>query len=156
MIPANLLLWGYIGYYIYNFFHADIGELPTELPVNLSKKKTNDSVDYVLALNYADPFLKEEPKPRNNNANKAPNKSNTTAITPVVQKVTNEAPKSLDIKYMGLVENKTSGVATGLISINGKTFLVKKGETIEGVLIKSLSSAKLEVKVGKENLSITK
>lgn len=156
MVPITLLIWGYIGYYIYNFFHSEVGELPTELPVNLSKKKADDSVDYVLALNYADPFLKEEPKPRNNNVNKAPNKPNSPAITPVIQKTITEAPKTLDIKYMGLVENKTSGVATGLVSINGKTFLVKKGETVEGVLIRSLSVEKLEVKVGKENISITK
>lgn len=156
MIPINLLIWSFVGYTVYDYFHSDIGSLPMELPVNLSKKKKNDSVEYKLALNYADPFLKEEPKSRNNNSNKSANTPSKPAQTIVPQKTVTEAPKTIDIKYMGLVENKTSGVATGLVSVNGKSFLVKKGEKVEGILIKSLSSDKLEVKVGKENLSITK
>lgn len=156
MIPFNLLLWGYIGYVIYDYFHSDIGTLPMERPVNLSKKKQNDSASYTLALNYADPFLKEEPRPRNNNPSKSSSTPSKPVPTIVPQKTFTEAPKTLDIKYMGLVENKTSGVATGLVSINGKSFLVKKGEKVEGVLIKTLTSDKLEVKVGKENLSILK
>lgn len=156
MIPINLLLWGYIGYTFYDYINADIDSLPTELPVNLAKKKKSDSTDYKLALNYADPFLKEEPKPRNSISNKSSNISNKPLPVTIPQKTITEAPKSLDIKYMGLVENKSSGVATGLISINGKSYLVKKGEKVEGILIKSLSAEKLEVKAGKENLSIAK
>lgn len=153
MIPINLLLWGYIGYYIYNFFHSEVVELPIELPVNLSKKKVEDSVNYVLALNYADPFLKEEPKPKNNSGAKAINQP--IHSNPVVQKI-REAPKTLDIKYMGLIENKTTGIVTGLISINGRSFLIKKGEIVEGVLVKSLMQDKLELRVGKDNLTISK
>lgn len=156
MIPFNLLLWGYIGYAIYDYYHTDIGSLAMERPVSLSKKKQSDSSNYTLALNYADPFLKEEPRPRNKNTSKATNTPNKPVQTIVTQKTVTEAPKTLDIKYMGLVENKTSGVATGLVSINGKSFLVKKGEKVEGVLIKNLSSDKLEVTVGKENLAIVK
>ncbi len=151
-ISLNLIIWGYVGYVVCDYLRTDDDIIPTELPVNFSKKKKSDSTTYSLALNYPDPFLKEEPRPRNNNTSKSANNTSKPIQVTVPQKTITEVPKSLDIKYMGLVENKTSGAATGLVSINGKSFLVKKGEKVEGILIKTLSSEKMEVKIGKENL----
>ncbi len=152
LIPINLLVWSWIGIKVYKAFSEEEDILPYEQSVSVSKLKKEDSVVYKLALNYPDPFLKEEPhyKPHATTNNPKPQP------TPTVQKAVVNPPQTIDLKYLGLVENKSSGAATGLISINGRSYLVRKGETIDGVLIRSLSSEKLEAKVGKSIVSVQK
>lgn len=152
LVPLTIFIWSYVGYTIYSYFHDDYEFLEHEYKAPLVKLKKNDTIDYKLALNYPDPFLKKEVRSKPNNQT---NNNPKPQINPVPQKTIATLPK-LEVKYMGVVENKTSGAATGLISINGKSYLVKKGEMVEGVLIKSLSSEKLEVKIGKENLTVLK
>ncbi len=154
-IPVNLFVWGYIGIKIYNTFREEENIFPYEKAVSVSKLKTEDSVVYKLALNYADPFLKEEQHYKANN-NSNTNNNPKPQIIPQIQKLVINPPKTIDLKYLGLVENKTSGAATGLVSINGKSYLVKKGDVVEGVVIKTISSEKLEAKIGKETVSVEK
>lgn len=156
LVPINLLVWGYVGFKIYKAFNEEEEILPYEQVMSVTKFKKEDSVVYKLAINYPDPFLKEEPR------YKAAGNSNSgghvpkVPVNPPVQKPIVAPQRTIDLKYLGLVENKTSGTSTGLISINGKSYLVKKGEVVEGVLIKSISSEKLEGKIGKETISIQK
>jgi hypothetical protein len=155
LVPFNVLLWGYVAFKVYSAFNEEEESLPAEQSVSLAKLKKGDSIIYKPALNYPDPFLKEEPKHRlshNTPATNAPK-----SAPPVVQqKTVSNVPSTLDIKYLGLVENKTSGSATALISINGRSSLVKKGQVLDGLTIKSISSDRIEIKMGKENIVIQK
>jgi hypothetical protein len=156
LIPVNLFIWSYAGIKIYNAFSEDEDILPYEHTVSVAKLKKEDSVVYKLALNYPDPFLKKEAQYKSNTSSNAGSSAPKSRPVSVVPKTVVTPPKTIDIKYLGLVENKTSGAATGLISINGKSYLVKKGEVVDGVLIKSISSEKLEAKIGKEVISVQK
>lgn len=156
LIPVNLFVWGYVGFKIYRAFNEEEDVLPFEQAVSVSKLKKEDSIVYKLALNYADPFLKEEPRYKTNANSGSSGNIPKPSVNPPVQKTITAVPKTIDLKYLGLVENKSSGAATGLISINGKSYLVKKGDVVEGVSIKSISSEKLEAKIGKDLISVQK
>ncbi len=153
LIPVTVIIWIYVGYTIFSYFHEDNEFLEQEHKLPIVNLKKKDVTKYKLALNYPDPFLKQEIHIRSNNQ---VNNNLKSQINPITQKTTATLPKTIDIRYMGVVENKTSGAATGLISISGKSYLVKKGELVEGILIKSITSDKLEAKIGKEIISISK
>lgn len=160
LIPLNLFIWGYLGYSIYNGLS---GEEEEEIPpvttvVKTLLKADKDSVTYQLKLNYPDPFLREGVKVRE------PDYSVTdkVATSPkpkvvAVVKTPTLAPKPADdIKYLGLVKNNTTGVSTALISINGRTYIIKKGDAVTTYTIKEVYSDYVELKDGKTILKINK
>jgi len=157
LLPLNLLLWGYIGYKIYISLNDDNTFLPSEYPVSKADVKMVDSEKYTLSLDYEDPFLKEQPKhSKNRSGNTA---VNITRPKPVnTNKSIQNIPvvKVNEIKYLGLIQNETSGLSTGLITVNGKSYIIKKGETVEGLVIKSIESENLLIKEGKTLLTIRK
>lgn len=155
MVPVNICLWGFIGYKIYSTFNESDEIIPIENPI-AKIKVDEDTNTYKLSLNYPDPFLKDEPTKKttqNNSIASAhkpvinPSHKSTETITPT---------PSREIKYLGLIQNKSSGVTTALISINGKSYLIKKGEIIEGVNFESITDQIIIAKIGKEKLTINK
>lgn len=155
MVPANLLLWGYISYAVYQYMHEPEFTFPNEV-IASSLKLNEDTTTYVLNLDYPDPFLKEEviKKPKQHNSNFATTK---IAVKPQLKntKATSAEPAK-DIKYLGLIQNKTSGTITALVSINGKSYIIKKGEIIEGVNFESITDQIIIAKIGREKLTINK
>jgi hypothetical protein len=154
LVPLNLFIWSYVGWKIYSAFNEEdisLIENVSSLPVKL---RGGDSVTYVLSLSYADPFLKAEPKSsrsKSNNLNTA--KPLVPAVKPTKQI---EPPKTVDIKYLGLVQNKAKGNITAMVSINGRSYIVKAGQTIENVVFTSITPELITARIGKEKLSIKK
>lgn len=154
LLPLNIFIWAFIGYKIYASLQDE--------DVTLSEAKSppvkldhSDSASYSLQLNYADPFLKQEPARKSKPSAAAPVKASSPVL--VTEKKTAPSPApTLDIKYMGLVQNKTSGATTAMVSINGKSYLVKAGEVVEQVAFTSINSDAMTVKVGKNKLTIIK
>jgi hypothetical protein len=155
MVPVNICLWGFIGYKFYSAFGDSEADIPIENAI-ATLKVNEDTTTYQLSLNYPDPFLKEEPKVRHeqNNLNSTNNKP-LTNIHPKFTATVTPTP-SKEIKYLGLIQNKSSGAATALISINGKSYIIKKGEMIEGVNFESITDQIIIAKIGKEKLTINK
>ncbi|MGZ3883526.1 MAG: hypothetical protein ACXVPQ_05035 [Bacteroidia bacterium] len=155
-LPVNLLLWGYIGYKLYTSFGEGEEALPDEFPVTVARLKDADSLTYELSLNYEDPFLKNVSvrAVQANNAAKreAPKTKPVDAKPAPVQK---EA-RVTDIKYLGLIHNKSSGVKTALISINGQSHIIKPGETVNGIAVQQVDKDFIVVKEGKEKTTITR
>jgi hypothetical protein len=54
------------------------------------------------------------------------------------------------------VKNNTTGISTALISINGQSHLVKKGDIINDITIKTISNESVEIKEGKTTQFISK
>ncbi len=157
LIPVNILVWGF---FIYRFYSAytegdvDIEENKMQV-VKLDELK--DSARYELILNYKDPFLRETEKVRSKSSTGIKNENNAIVKTPVVKTPSVVVQKAAsDIKYFGLVKNNTTGIATALISINGQTHLVKKGDVINGMNIKNISNESVELKEGKNTQIINK
>lgn len=150
MVPLNIFIWGYVGFKFYSAFSENENETAIKDPASVQVKNADTSV-YTLALNYEDPFLKSESAPvikRENHVSVHPKPDNN-----IVKK---EPEKLPEIKYLGIISNKTSGITTALISLNNKHFIVKSGETVEGILIKSISSENLKIKIGNTTSSISK
>jgi Tfp pilus assembly protein PilP len=149
LIPVNILVWGF---FIYRFYTAY-----TEGDVTIEDSNTQvikldelkDSIDYKLSLSYKDPFLREGEKRKEHSSNNSKT-NNPVQKEKVVKTPTVSVPKiQTEIKYFGLVKNNTTGISTALISINGQTHLVKKGDVINGITIKSISNETIELKEGK-------
>ncbi len=156
MIPLNILIWGFFIYRIYSAFMEN--EIPdinnTVQTIKLDELK--DSVDYKLSLNYKDPFLREGEKTKSHSNSGNSNSNNTELKVKVVKTPTLVVKAPNDIKYFGLVKNNTTGVSTALVSINGKSHLVKKGDVIDGLSIKNISNDAVEIKEGKNSITVSK
>ncbi len=159
LIPLNLFIWGYLGYSIYAGLSGEEEEVPVTTVVKTLLKTDNDSVTYSLKLNYPDPFLREGVKVREPNYSGTDN-ANVAAPKPkavAVVKTPTLAPKPADdIKYLGLVKNNTTGVSTALISINGRTHIIKQGDVVNAYTIKEVYSDYVELREGKTILKINK
>ena len=157
LIPVNLLVWGF---FIYRFWSAyNMADEPAGVPKlqAIKPEDIKDSAAYTLKLDYKDPFLKD--------AGRAIEHLNTTynANPPAPQKqmavikASPLIPKLLpDIRYMGLIKNNSSGIATALISVNGQSRLIKQNETHDGILFKSFNKDSLVAKWGKEKIVVRK
>ena len=160
LIPLNIAIWCYLGYSIYSGLKEE--ELPefSESTQVIKLDELKDTITYHLALNYSDPFLREGEKNKSHSTSNSTNNSNSNNNTPknVPVKTPSVAVVKIqaDIKYLGLVKNNSTGISTALLSINGKSHLVKKGDVIEGISVKNISNDAIELKEGKTTLSISK
>jgi hypothetical protein len=162
LIPLNIIIWCYLGYSIYSGLKED--DLP-EISKAKSVNKLNDlkdTVSYKLRLNYNDPFLRESEKNKTysnlynvNNGNNTANVTVPKNTSPKVPKVEEVKPVP-EIKYLGIIKNNTTGISTALVSINGKSYLAKKGDVIEGFGITNITNQVIELKEGKSTIAINK
>ena len=88
---------------------------------------------------------------QSNNRDAAP--KNIPIKTPSVAAIVKPAT---EIKYLGLVKNNSTGISTALVSINGKSHLVKKGDVVDGISIKNISNESMEVKEAKKIIIVSK
>ncbi len=162
LIPLNIFIWGYLAYSIYAGLKGDEVEIATIKNEQMPLSEVTDTIAYRLQLNYTDPFLKDFAKhhePRTNSGNNGTNlnttKTNNTVNVAKTQTVAAVKPAA-DIKYLGLVKNNATGISTALISINGKTFVIKKGDVVESLVIKDVFNDYVEIKEGKTISKISK
>jgi hypothetical protein len=154
LLPLNLAIWGFAGYKVYTSFKSS-DDLPFDQTVNtVSLSKPEDTLNVTLSLNYDDPFLKQEVHQVLHRTQSTSEKK-IVAVRPTIVPTT-APPKSIDIKYLGLVQNKTTGNKTAMVSINGKSHLVKLGQTVDDVTFASIDQDLINVKIGKEKLVIKK
>jgi hypothetical protein len=155
LLPLNLLIWGYMAYKIYAALHEE--EAPvTETLLPQPKVKPTDNTAYTLKLNYKDPFLKQEIKPgkRAYAAAIAPAQA-PPAAKPKAPVLKDTAPAP-DIKYIGMIENKTNGSMAAMVLVNGSSQIVKPGQALGDIQFHSFTQDYLTVKIGKEKLTIKK
>ncbi len=114
----------------------------------------SDSNNYKLNLNYKDPFLKDSDIRKKAIRETGNAKEKKAKIQ--VPKMPEPVKTINDIKYSGLVKNNSSGISTALVSINGKGHLVRKGDIIDGIVIKNISNDHVEIKDGKNIITISK
>ncbi|MDX2173686.1 MAG: hypothetical protein SFY56_11245 [Bacteroidota bacterium] len=162
LIPLNIAIWGFFIYRFYTAYNEVDEPVTTEKIGDFKIEELKDSVHYQLVLNYKDPFLKDVEKPKNNsntnsNNNSASNNQNIAKVKIAVKTPTVAVIKpATDIKYLGLVKNNTTGQTTALVSINGKSHLVKKGDVVDGISVKNISNELIELMEGKNVLNISK
>lgn len=160
LLPLNIFIWGYLAYSIYAGLKGNEDELLITKNESIPLAQVTDTVTYRLKLNYTDPFLRESAKHHEQHTNNGNANANATKATNPVSGVKTPTvavvKPILDVKYLGIVKNNTTGISTALISINGKTYIIKKGDVVEGVVIKDVFNDYVEIKEGKTISKISK
>lgn len=165
LVLINLLIWWYIGYKVYIALQGDEDNLSLQSSAPIQKITTTEVKDSIaLSLNYPDPFLKGFHSERSSthtssSSQQSHHTSNTAQIVtkPVIAKTPTVATTpSIEVKYLGFIQNSDKGTQTALVSINGKSIFATKGQTIEGVLFKDITATELSVIIDKKKLVIKK
>ncbi|MGK6353198.1 hypothetical protein [Parapedobacter sp. DT-150] len=123
LLVLVLILWGVIFYRIFSGWSDEESAMP--LPQRLAERVAPERpVDDSLLLDYRDPFL-----------------DNVDGETPMMTEdslamayeYVEETPYVdwSQVQYLGSV-NSTGGKAVALVSINGKEYMLKPGETVDG------------------------
>lgn len=155
LLPVNLLVWGFIGYKIVTAFQTEDVPLVMENASTYKALDQKDTLPIELALNYEDPFLKQELVKRNRVDHYGAGNQNIVAPKPRKPVVAEIKPQK-EIKYLGTIQNKTSGMMMALISIDGNSYTIKKGDEVEGFSIKNITNSYIEVKEGKKSFKVGK
>lgn len=155
LLPVNLLVWGFIGYKIVMAFQGEDVPLVMENASTYKALDQKDTLPIELALNYEDPFLKQEPVRRTSVIHSGMMNQNVTVPKPLKLVVTEIKPQK-EIKYLGTIQNKTNGMMMALISIDGNSYTIKKGDEVEGFSIKNITTSYIEVKEGKKSFKVGK
>lgn len=158
----NLFAWGYVAFKVYGALNEDedIELNMAELPVRKMEVEAKEELQ-TLQLNYPDPFLKNGSviskrtagyKPTTTQSQSTANQQKAAPVkTPTVATVA-----AIDIKYLGLIKNSASGSVTALLSVNGRSVVVKLNESVEGYTLKEITGDQILLLRGKEKLVIKK
>lgn len=149
LLPVVVAIWGIIGYKIYKSVYPDVNTEATANTIVFEAAADTTQETFALAANYDDPFLSGV-NARNYSGSKA-NKSPKSIVTPkkiVPEKTILPWPQ---IKYKGSVTNQQSKVQVGLVSINNKDYMLKNGESKEGISIGKISKDSVVILFEKES-----
>jgi len=131
LLPAVALLWGYIGYKIYNQVKTPEQGIAEPVFKALKFEPKTSKQSFELNLRYADPFLKQTEKVQ---------KEADGEISAKNKKRTWIWPQ---ITYKGCIENHKKTV--GMLRLNNKEYLVQNGMLIEKFTIKRIDRDSLIV-----------
>ena len=160
LIIINLIAWGYVGYRIYAALQgdSDVEFDATKTSINkIEETKKEDTI--VLSFNYLDPFLKggnfsKQHKNHFTSSNHIGQSQKTEK--PTIKTPSIAASVTIDIKYVGLVNNNDKGTQTAMVSINGKSYFVKQKDMIEGYSCLEITKGFIKLKKGKDILIVNK
>lgn len=154
LVLAVILVWGYVGYRFFAgieqqedvYAENSIAEESLQ-PINIDTKGS-------LHLNYPDPFLKTDHKPI------------MTKSIPVQPKKVEKKKEVLPppstfnwptIAYKGLIQNQNHPEKLlGLVIINGRERIIRKGEKLEELTVITIDKTKVELQFEKEKRTFSK
>lgn len=145
LLVVVAIIWGLIGYRIWSHFHdsdIDNSEMYIFTDTTIVKPDMNEITE--LKLNYGDPFLKSSfAYVRRSETTKRSSSNQNHNIRRRIGTLNNTKPMEKkiiwpDIIYSGLILNDKSNEELGLIEVNKESFLVRKGEIRNDVLIKEI------------------
>lgn len=127
LLPLVLLIWGAIIYQIFNYTNAQPTVIPEQdIVVKPIVIKPKESIH--IKINPRDPF---SGKMVDNKANKPAIKHNTVKT----QKITEELIWP-EITFKGIVSDNKDKIKVYMVIINGKTYLMRKGDIQEEIKLK--------------------
>ena len=133
------LIWGRL---IINYFGLFQGSDEIEFVPEVVEKpqiKLDTLPDYQLKLNYNDPFLSQNRPLRKIQSSNSGSNNNPTKKT-----IELPAIKEPKIVYKGLVKNKNSAKKTGLVVIDGKSYLITSAKEINSIRIINFNEKELQ------------
>jgi flagellar basal body-associated protein FliL len=128
LLPIVLLIWGAVLYQFFTFTSGEQEQVPnTEVAIKPFKIKDKDT--FSISISKRDPFLGSISSSENSTKVK---KTITTHKAPKLK----EEMQWPEVSYNGIVSDNKEKVKVYMLIINGKTYLMRKGEQQEGVKLK--------------------
>jgi hypothetical protein len=161
LIAVNVLAWGYVVFKIYGALKTKDDFILETNNYKIKSVYTAKNSEVKLNLNYPDPFLKDLnlKKTDLHNSNSLQNNSIKKNYSTNTSNIKVPEPSQTimpDIKYLGFISNVENGKQTVLVSINGKSIFVNRGQKIDDVLFKDITPTELTVTIGKKQFIIKK
>lgn len=148
MISLVVSVWGGVFYKLFTtFFPKEESTAVSMILPEQSNTIVSSPDTFSIALNYRDPFLG---KTYSDKPSAAPIKKRETNPKPIVQL------NWPSILYGGMIKNKASNKLQAIIQINGQSHLMKAGDVVAGIILKSISKDSIGVAMDKENRFIKK
>jgi hypothetical protein len=128
LLPIVLLIWGAVLYQFFTFTSGDEQQIPNA-EIGIKPFKIKDKDTFSISISKRDPFLGGISSSENSNKVKKVVSSNKSA----------QIKEELiwpEVSYKGIVSDNNEKVKVYMLIINGKTYLMRKGEQQEGVKLK--------------------
>lgn len=147
LIPATFVVWGLI---IYRIIHGMNSENDTPVSYAISAVAKTEIVADTFSINpvYRDPFLGKRVERRT--------EPETPKPKAVVQPAVVQAIQWPAVVYGGMIKNQKLNKEMIMVQIDGQEYIMKKGETINGVTLKTAFKDSIEVNFSKEKKIIHK
>jgi hypothetical protein len=171
LLPITLIIWGLIGYKVYQYLTEGDEDVSLENTVVAPLKEKLSSDSFLVFNNYRDPFLGNDSKElvssakpsghsvSYSNSNTHPNNPHTVKLpknqqTAAVPPATDAWPK---IVYQGSITNETTKQTMGFVSIDGVSTRVRPGDAISaGLKVIQFDQNAITIAKGKEKKVFTK
>ena len=164
LLVAVVLIWAWIMYSVFDYMDdpaiAAVKKRKIEHLVN------NDTLveDYILALNYKDPFLKKEYfslkseyKTSNNGFQaSATIQKSSSASKQVKGGVPKEEIPIPVVNYVGRIQNAKLKKPIAILVISNHEYMMQEGEENEGILLKQIMNDSVQVVFSKKMFYVKK
>lgn len=142
LLTAVIVIWGLIGYQIYNRLNPSTPELETLAIENkFQRQEISEQSFYKLKEMYRDPFLGKFPKKK-------------STIRKINQQKTKSTIPFPSVVYNGVIEGNNS--KSYILTVKGKQQIIKKGEMFQGVKLIKATKEEATVKFQNETKTIVK
>lgn len=155
-----ILIWGIIGFRIYNHVHDSGTDQTPFVILPLSRAGSDTSGTKRLKLNYNDPFLKRNVSVAKTITMPEKKYSAQTNIRRRIGEFNRKAPeKSVswpDVSYSGLILNDKTNEELGLLQVNNESYLIRNGDIRNDIIIVKIFSDSIFVSYQDETRTILK
>ncbi|MEO1447923.1 MAG: hypothetical protein AAFV07_00250 [Bacteroidota bacterium] len=146
LIPIVLAIWVGVGLRYLGFWQG--GDNPTiqKQVAYVGLGDVEIEAPYTLNSSYKDPFLgMHHPVRRNNEAQV--NRSQLASRKPNLKKLPAPAASKepLAVRYLGRVQRQDASAATALVELEGRSFLVRPGDSLASMLVKEIQVNALQL-----------
>lgn len=163
LLVAVVAIWAWIMYSVFDYMESPDTITAKKKTLVSDIKKDTVTTDYVLALNYKDPFLKKEyavykdvsrtvtndyavSEPGNRSIQKKENKK---------ELVKEEIPIPV-INYVGRIQNAKVKKPVAILLIDNKEYMMQEGQTNDGVLLQGIMNDSVKVVFSKKIFYVKK
>jgi hypothetical protein len=156
LLLAVVAVWGAVVIRIINHIRKPDDDFrnTTALTITPNNSLPGDTI-INLRLDYSDPFLKYNYTAENQSV-----RQSTGGIN-IQQRIglENKTPEIInwpDVKFNGIISNKTTNEKTGLIEVNNQSYLVKKGDLKQDIQILEVYADSVLLSFKSQQKTITK
>ena len=136
LLPLVALVWGVIGFRVYEYYTANQPETETEIMINKTPLKSG-SDSFSLFNDYPDPFLGEVLRVSLPGSRSGSHKK---VALPIV-KLPVKAPEVIRwpvVQYKGTIKSEKNGKVYAVVTINNRERLVKEKDLVDGLAVFSI------------------